>query len=225
MVDYVINGEDIQYLNVGLKFGESVFIEPGHLIFKEPSVNLDISAGGLKGAFSHLLAGSAVFLLKVDGPGSFASAGFLPGKVIEIDLNGSGIIAEFNSFLCMDSSISYSSKFAGVFQAFLGGEGIFLEEFTGTSKLFLHGHGRVIQMDLKDGEYIQAEASHILAFDAGMQYSVKKIGNLKTTVLAGLEGEGLFFAEIHGPGKVWLHTISLVQLAAKLSVRSGGNRI
>jgi uncharacterized protein (TIGR00266 family) len=217
MVDYSIEGNEIQYLNVNLAQGESVFVEPGHLIFKEPSLNLNVNAGGLKGAFSHMLAGSAVFLLKVDGPGSFGSAGFLPGKIVEIDLKGEGLIAEFNSFLCMDSGISYSAKFAGFLPALFGGEGLVLEQFTGTGRLFLHGHGQVIKLDLKDGEKIQAEASHILAFDSNMPYSISRIGGLKTQLLAGLEGEGLFFADITGPGRVWLHSISLLQLAMKLS--------
>lgn len=166
-----------------------------------------------------MLAGSAVFLLKVDGPGNFGSAGFLPGKVFEIKLNNNSIFAEFNAFLCMDSTIKYSTKFAGFWQAIFGGEGIFLEEFSGTGSVMLHGHGQVIEYELKDGEEIQAELSHVLAFESSVSYNVSRIGGIKTMVLGGMEGEGFFFANMRGPGKVWLHSISLLELSAKLARR------
>ncbi|WMT53176.1 TIGR00266 family protein [Ferroplasma acidiphilum] len=219
MVKYEIRGGDVQYLHATLEAGESAYIEPGHLIYKTPGARLDTGAGGLRGAFSHMLAGSAVFLLKVDGPGNFGSAGFLPGKVFEIKLNNNSIFAEFNAFLCMDSTIKYSTKFAGFWQAIFGGEGIFLEEFSGTGSVMLHGHGQVIEYELKDGEEIQAELSHVLAFESSVSYNVSRIGGIKTMVLGGMEGEGFFFANMRGPGKVWLHSISLLELSAKLARR------
>jgi uncharacterized protein (TIGR00266 family) len=220
MTNYEIIGNEVQYLEVNVKEGESVFVEPGHLIYRTPETRLDTRSGGLRGAFSHMLSGSAVFLLKVEGPGSFGSAGFLPGKIVKIDLTGNSVLAEFNAFLCMDSTISYSSKFAGIWQGMMGGEGLFLERFSGTGSLMLHGHGHVLKMDLAEGQEIQAEMSHVLAFDESVQYNVSRIGGLKTMVLAGMEGEGLFFATMRGPGRVWLHTISLQQLAAKMITKS-----
>ncbi len=216
MAEYQITGNEVQYLDVKLNQGESVLVEPGHLIYKAQETRLDTKSGGLKGALSHMLSGSAVFLLKVDGPGQFGSAGFLPGKIQRIDLDGNSILAEFNAFLCMDSSVNYSTKFAGMWQGVFGGEGLFLEKFSGTGTLMLHGHGHVIERNLKAGEEIQAELSHVLAFDESVQYNVSRIGGLKTMLLAGMEGEGLFFANMVGPGRVWLHTISLFELAAKL---------
>ncbi len=216
MAKYEIRGDDVQYLHATLEEGESTYVEPGHLIYKTPGARIDTGAGGLRGALSHMLSGSAVFLLKVDGPGNFGSAGFLPGKVFEIKLNNSSILAEFNAFLCMDSTIKYSTKFAGFWQAVFGGEGIFLEEFTGTGSIMLHGHGQVIEYDLKEGEEIQAELSHVLAFESSVSYNVSRIGGIKTMVLGGMEGEGFFFANMRGPGKIWLHSISLLELAAKL---------
>lgn len=223
MDSYKIEGNEVQYLNVSLSKNESIYAEAGHMIYKTDSVNLEFKSGGLKAAFSHLLAGSDVFLMKINGPGSIGFAGFLPGKVLKLELNGNGIVAEFNAFLCMDSGINYSTKFAGIFKGILGGEGLFLEKFSGNGNIFLHGHGYIIEFDLKSGEQIQVEASHILAFEDTIQYSIKRLGGIKTMILGGFEGEGLFFATMTGPGKVWLHTISLQQLGAKLSVKSGNN--
>ena len=86
MVKYEAIGGDVQYLKATLQDGESAFIEPGHLIHKSSDVHMDVQAGGLHGALSHMLSGSAVFLLKVNGPGVFTAAGFLPGKIVEVKL-------------------------------------------------------------------------------------------------------------------------------------------
>ena len=94
MVKYEIRGGDVQYLHAILEPNESALVEPGHLIYKTPGVKLDTRSGGLRGALSHMLAGSAVFLLKLDGPGTFGSAGFLPGKVFEVKLNNSSIFSK-----------------------------------------------------------------------------------------------------------------------------------
>ncbi|MCL4398592.1 MAG: TIGR00266 family protein [Candidatus Parvarchaeota archaeon] len=224
MVNYTIVGNEVQYVQAEINSGESVLCEAGHLIFKSPDATVETKTGGLKGAFSHLLAGSDVFLLKLNGPGVIGFSGFLPGRILEISLNETGILAEFNSFLCMDSSITYSTKFAGIWKGLLGGEGLFLEKFSGNGKIFLHGHGQVIEISLGEGESIDAEAGHVLAFEANMQYSINRIGGVKTMILGGLEGEGLFFARITGPGKVWLHSISLAQLAAKMGGGNTGDR-
>lgn len=176
MTQYQIKGEDVQYLEIELNAGESVYVEPGHLVYKDAGMRLDVGSGGLRGALSHMLAGSAIFLIKMDGPGTFASAGFLPGKIFDIELNGNSIYAEFNAFLAMDSSITYSTKFAGVSQAIFGGEGVFLEKFSGTGKLYLHGHGQVIERELKAGEEIQVEMSHVLAFEETVGYNIQRIG-------------------------------------------------
>jgi len=219
MTQYNIIGNEIQYLEARLDEGDAVLIEPGHLISKSPSVKLEVRSGGLRGAFSHMLAGSAVFLLRVDGPGKIRSAGFLPGKILKIELNGNPIIAEFNAFLCMDAGIEYSTRFAGIWQGIFGGEGLFLERFSGTGSIMLHGHGQIVEMNLNEGEEIQVELSHVLAFDESVQYNVRRIGGLKTMLFGGLEGEGLFFADMVGPGRVWLHSISMLQLAAKLAFK------
>lgn len=216
MVKFTTVGKEVQYMQASLNEGESVMCEGGHLIFKSPDVKIDTQSGGILSAMSRAMTGSNVFLLKLDGPGIAAFSGFLPGEIINIPLQGNGILAEFNSFLCMDSSVTYSAKFSGTWAGLLGGEGIFLEKFSGNGSVFLHCHGQPIEFSLKAGESIDVEASHILAFEDTMQYSIKRIGGIKTMLLAGMEGEGFFFATITGPGKVWLHSISLGQLAAKM---------
>ena len=216
MVKYEPVGDEVQYLKVTLQDGESVFVEPGHLIYKSSEVHIDAQAGGLHGALSHMLSGSAVFLIKVSGPGVFTAAGFLPGKILEVKLNGNSILAEFNAFLAMDSGVEYSRKFAGIWTGMMGGEGVFLEKFSGNGSVLLHVHGHAMELDLHPGEQIQVEMSHVLAFEESVQYNVQRIGGMKTMLLAGAEGEGLFFANMTGPGKVWVHTISLHQLALKM---------
>jgi uncharacterized protein (AIM24 family) len=95
----------------------------------------------------------------------------------------------------------------------LGGEGLFLARFYGNGNLFIHSYGGLYMRDLAPGEIIQVEASHLMAFQDGMQYSVSRVGGLKSLLFAH---EGLFFVTLQGPGRVWIHSLTAEQLAASL---------
>ena len=97
--------------------------------------------------------------------------------------------------------------------------GLFLAKFNGEGNLFLHAYGGLYVKDLEPGEVIQIEASHLMVFEEGMNYSVSLIGGLKSILFAH---EGIFFLTIEGPGRVWIHTITVNQLARILHSQSGG---
>ena len=54
-------------------------------------------------------------------------------------------------------------------------------------------------MELFPGKEIQAEMSHVLAFDETVQHTVSRIDELKTMVLAGMDCECLFLAIMCDP--------------------------
>ena len=81
----------------------------------------------------------------------------------------------------------------------MGGEGLFLEKFSGAGALMLHGHRHVLKVELFPGKEIQAEMSHVLAFDETVQHTVSRIDELKTMVLARMECGGLFLAIMCDP--------------------------
>ncbi len=215
-MEYSIIGDDLQFVKVLMGDGESIYGEGGHLLYKTPTVNLTAKAtGGILSGLKRAVTGATFFVLELAGPGEAAFAGSTPGKIIQIQLgDGESVLAEHGSFLFAENWVKYDASLARLSAGIFGGEGLFLAKFIGPGNLFLHGTGHVYMMQLGDGEEVEVEAGHLLAFDAGMQYGVKRTGGLRTMFLGG---EGIFFVNIRGPGRVWIRSISLAALAAALS--------
>ncbi|EZQ10581.1 MULTISPECIES: TIGR00266 family protein [Acidianus] len=218
MAIYQIIGEDMQYLQADLLPQDLIYGEPAHLVSKDFTVSFEMKMrGGLLKALGRALTGSDFFVTEVKGPGKVTFSGFLPGKIIEIPLNNSSLLVEHSSFLAAESSVEYGATLARLTAGILGGEGLFMAKFSGSGRVWIHAVGGVITRYLNPGEKIQIEASHLLAFNEGMRYGIARVGGLKTMLLSGLEGEGIFFVEIEGPGMIWAHAVSRLQLAASIA--------
>ncbi len=217
MVEYRILGYDMQHVRAYLQQGETIFGEGGHVVAKSPSVSIAFKAqGGLLKSLEREITGSRFFITELAGPGMVEFSSFLPGRVIQIPLEGNGIKVESNSFLFAESGVQYSASLASLGAGILGGEGIFLATFRGRGNVFVHALGGVSSYVLKQGEEIEVEAEHLLAFDENMQVSVTRLGNLRTMILGAIEQEGLFFVKVTGPGRVWVHNVSIGQLVGKI---------
>ncbi|MEM3856938.1 MAG: TIGR00266 family protein [Thermoprotei archaeon] len=206
MPKYEIDGYDMQFLSAELASNELFRADGGHLIFKDPTVQIQAKMqGGLLGALKREVTGGSFFLLDLQGPGKVKLASFFPGRVVKVDLNGGAILGESTSFLGCEEGVNYSASLGRLTAGIFGGEGIFLARFEGTGSVFLHGEGNVQELQLESGQQIQVESSHLLAFDANMQYGVSRVGGLKTMVFGG---EGLFFVTVTGPGRAWVRSAS-----------------
>ncbi len=214
MPQYQIVGQDIQYVKVYLNPGEKIYGDAGHLLMKTATVNMQTKMrGGFFGALKREITGGSFFVTELNGPGEAVFAGIFPGKIVQIPLNGQGIVAESHTFLFAEDGVNYDSQMARLSVGILGGEGLFLARFYGNGNLFIHSYGGLYIRDLAPGEIIQVEASHLMAFQDGMQYSVSRVGGLKSLLFAH---EGLFFVTLQGPGRVWIHSLTAEQLAASL---------
>lgn len=214
MPQYEIQGDDLQYLKVYLSPNEGIYADAGHMILKDNTVTLQTKLrGGLLSGIKRALTGGSFFVTEFYGPGQVVLSGIFPGKIVQIPLQGRGILAESHSFLAAEATVNYDATLSRLTAGILGGEGLFLARFTGFGNLFLHSYGGLIVRDLQPGETIQVEASHLMAFEEGMPYSVQLVGGLRSIFFAH---EGLFFVTITGPGRVWLHTLTAEQLASAL---------
>ncbi|MGC8974488.1 MAG: AIM24 family protein [Thermoproteus sp.] len=167
------------------------------------------TGGGILAGLKRALTGASFFVLELEGPGYADLAGFAPGKIVEIDLNGGGILAEHRSFLAMESSVNYDVKLVGLGFGWLGGEGLLMARLYGTGKVFLHVIGDALTFELGPGQSIDVEAGHVLAFEEGVKVGIRRVGGLKTMLFGE---EGLWFAHVEGPGRVWLRILSRPQL-------------
>ncbi len=214
MPQYQILGDDLQYLKVLLSPGEGFYADAGHMVMKSNSVTLQTKLrGGILSGIKRALTGGSFFVTEFYGPGEVVLSGVFPGKIFPVQLQGRGILAESHSFLGAETTVEYEASMTKLSAGILGGEGIFMAKFRGFGNVFLHAYGGLIVKDLAPGETIQVEASHLLAFEEGMNYSVQLVGGLRTMLFGG---EGLFFVTITGPGRVWIHTLTAQQLASAL---------
>jgi len=207
---YKIEGTSIQHIVINLNPKESVYVNPGHLIWKSSTVNVNAAVqGGIFSGISRKLTGSSFFVLKLTGPGMVDLTGYVPGKIVEINVNNYEIFVEHSGFLAAESSIKYGATLTKLGFGILAGEGLLMAKFSGIGKLFLHAPGDILQLNINAGESVDVEAGHVLAYTAGTKVSFKRVGGIKTMFLGG---EGLFFAHLEGPGFVWIKTLSRLQL-------------
>ncbi len=212
MAEFLVEGAEMQTLKITLSEGEKIYADGGHLISKDESIKMNtVLKGGLLLGLKRAITGGTFFVTELTGPGKTILAGIFPGKIFEVDLNGSkSILAESHSFLAAEEGVNYDSKMSSIGAGILAGEGLFFARFSGNGKLFLHAYGGLSVIDLKAGEQIQVEAGHLLAFEDGMRYSISSVGGIKSMLFSH---EGWFFVELEGPGRVYLHTVTAEQLA------------
>ncbi len=218
-MEYTIKGTVMQTLEVTLDKGESMYTETGGMAWMSANVSMKTNAkGGLMSGLGRKLAGESLFMTTYTCEGSRCFVAFTleaPGKIVPIELKaGQVIIAQKDAFMCAQPSVKLSMHFRKRFGAGLfGGEGFILEKLTGPGMAFLEIPGEVREYTLEAGQMMKVDPGHIAAFEPTVDYDIVRVKGL-TNMLFG--GEGLFLASLKGPGHVWLQTMPLANLAAKL---------
>jgi len=207
---YNISGDNLQVANVSLAKNDIVNAEAGAMVYKSGNVTIDTETKGAGKAFKRILTGESLFLTKfksVGGSGLVGFGGKIPGKIKAFELKkGHHIIAEKGAYLCSDSTIDIDLKTVKkVGAALFGGEGIFLQKISGPGTVLLHAAGDLIEYNLKKNERLDVDTSHLVAFEPTVDYDIRRVGGIKTTVFGG---EGLFLAQMTGPGKVVLQSMT-----------------
>lgn len=227
MVQHEIIGDDMQAVILSLGAGDEVRAEAGAMMFMTDSIEMDAKMeGGLLGGLKRkLLAGESFFIThfrSVGQAGRVAFAGPYPGKIIQVDLKGQGLLCQKDSFLCavgdLDLSIAFTRRIGA---GFFGGEGFILQKIEGTGQLFIHSGGTIVPMTLAAGERLKVDTGCLVALDPTVDYDIVRVGGIKTTLFGG---EGLFFAALTGPGRVWLQTLPFSRLADRIHDAYKGDR-
>ena len=227
MVTHEIIGDDMQAVILSLGAGEEVRAEAGAMMFMTDAIEMDARMeGGLLGGLKRkFLAGESFFITHFRAPsqaGRVAFAGPYPGKIIQIELRGEQLLCQKDSFLCAVGDIDLSIAFTRrVGAGFFGGEGFILQKMEGTGKLFIHSGGTVVPMQLAAGERLKVDTGCLVALDPTIDYDIIRVGGIKTTLFGG---EGLFFASLRGPGRVWLQTLPFSRLADRIHAAYRGDR-
>ena len=196
-------------------------------IFGDGSTNGGGFFGKLMGAGKRLLTGESLFMTSFTHTGSgkakVAFASPYPGRIIPLDLSqlGGKMICQKDSFLCAAKGVAVGIAWqkrlgTGLF----GGEGFIMQKLEGDGLAFCHAGGHVIERNLRPGEVLRIDTGCIVAYTQEVDFDIQFVGGIKNTLFGG---EGVFFATLRGPGKVWLQTLPISRLASRI-VSYGGSR-
>jgi uncharacterized protein (TIGR00266 family) len=227
MVNHEIIGDDMQAVILSLGAGDAVRAEAGAMMFMTDAVEMDAKMeGGLLGGLKRkFLAGESFFIthFRASAASKVAFAGPYPGKIIALDITrGQQVLCQKDSFLCAVGDIDISIAFTRRIGAgFFGGEGFILQKLEGQGKVFMHSGGTIHAMELAAGERLKVDTGCLVALDSTVDYDIVRVGGIKTTLFGG---EGLFFAALTGPGRVWLQTLPFSRLADRINAARGKDR-
>src|SRR5512136_567276 len=242
-VDYKIFGEDLQYVEVELDPQEAVVAEAGGMMYMEDGVEMetifgDGSAqsqtggfmGALMGAGKRLLTGESLFMTvfqnRATGKRRVAFGAPYPGKIIPVHLAevGGELWAQKDSFLCAAKGVSLGIAFnKRIGTGFFGGEGFIMQRLEGDGWAFLNAGGNIHERILAPGELLRVDTGCVVAFQPTVDFDIQYVGKIKTALFGG---EGLFFAVLRGPGRIWLQSLPFSRMADRIvaASRHGGGR-
>jgi uncharacterized protein (TIGR00266 family) len=237
-IDYEIGGNEMQFVEITLDPGEACVAEAGAFFYMDPEIRMETIFGDgsskahgadffgkLLSAGKRVLTGESLFMTVFSNDGRdrrrVAFAAPYPGKIVALDLAelGGRMICQKDSFLCAARGIAVGIAFqkklgAGLF----GGEGFILQKLEGDGFAFVHACGTIVERTLVAGETLRVDTGCLVAFESTVGYDIQMVSGVKTFLFGG---EGLFFATVTGPGRVWLQSLPFARLASRVVQASG----
>ena len=230
-IDYKIIGEEMQCVEVELDPEETAIAESGAFMMMDDGIQMQTIFGDgtnqqkgflgkLMSAGKRVLTGESLFMTTYTnmshGKKKVYFASPYPGKVIPLDLLrlGGKMICQKDAFLCAAKGVAVGIEFqrklgTGLF----GGEGFIMQKLEGDGMAFVHAGGHILERDLQPGEVLKVDTGCIVAFTPSCDYDIQFVGGIKNTIFGG---EGLFFATLRGPGKIWIQTLPVSRLASRI---------
>ena len=229
-VEFVIYGDDIQFVEIMLDPGETMVSEAGAMMYMDNAIETDTIFGDgsaksqesgigdkLMSAAKRVITGESLFMNTFKNTAGdkkcVAFAAPYPGKIIPFDLSeyGGTLICQKNAFLCAAHGVSIGialQKKIGV--GLFGGEGFIMQRLEGDGLTFMHAGGTIIKKELSSGEVLKLDTGCLVALTQSVSYDIQFAANIKTALFGG---EGLALAILKGPGSVWLQSLPFSRMA------------
>ena len=230
-IDYKIVGEDLQFVEIELDPNEATVAEAGGMMYMDDGIEMETIfgdgsqqtggfMGALMGAGKRLLTGESLFMTVFPNRSTakrrIAFGAPYPGRIVAVHLAeiGGELIAQKDSFLAAAKGVSIGIAFqkklgVGLF----GGEGFILQRLQGDGWAFVHAGGMLQERTLAPGELVRVDTGCIVALQPTVNYDIEYVGKIKTALFGG---EGLFFATLRGPGRIWLQSLPLSRMANRI---------
>lgn len=239
-IDYKVYGDDMQYVEIELDPQEAAVAEAGAMMYMEDGIKMQTifgdganQSGGFFGSLlsagKRLVTGESLFTTVFSNQGAgkkkVAFAAPYPGKILPVHLAelGGVLHAQKDAFLCAAKGVSLGIAFQKRIGAgFFGGEGFVLQKLQGDGWAFVHAGGTLAERTLAPGEVLRVDTGCVVAFQPSVDFDIEFVGGIKSALFGG---EGLFFATLRGPGRIWLQSLPFSRMADRIfaaSPKAGG---
>ena len=214
---YEIKGGNFPVVTCTLSSGEQMITEKGSMVWMSANIDMETQGGGLGKMFSKAFSGESMFqnIYTARGEGMITFGSSFPGQIIPLQVSpGREMILQKSAFLASETGVTLSIFFnkklgAGLF----GGEGFIMQKISGQGVAFVEIDGELVEYDLKPGEVLVVDTGNVAGFESTVSMDIRQVPGLKNKLLGG---EGLFNTHLTGPGKVWLQTMPIVNVAMAL---------
>ncbi|MBD3174794.1 MAG: TIGR00266 family protein [Armatimonadia bacterium] len=219
-MEYTLTGTTMQVLTMQVQQGEAIFTESGGMAWMSDTFDMQTNMeGGLLGGLKRAASGESMFMTTYTctaPQGILAFSNEFPGKIIPLPLEaGESRICQKDSFMCAERSVDLEMHFRRKLGAgFFGGEGFIMQKITGPGTAFVELAGEIVEYDLQAGQALKVDTGHVAMLEPTVNFDIVTIKGVKNMFFGG---EGLFLAHLTGPGKVWLQSMPIANLAAKIS--------
>ncbi|MEM7032324.1 MAG: TIGR00266 family protein [Chloroflexota bacterium] len=218
-ISYRIDGTTMQVLTVQVEEGEVIYTESGNMSWMSDNMEMKShTGGGLGKLIKRAFSGESLFIVDYfvnRGTGIVAFANEFPGKIIPFDLGpGESVIMQKDAFMAAEKSVDLDISFRKKLGAgFFGGEGFIMQKATGPGLVFAEIDGEVVEYQLEAGQTLKVDTGHVAMFEPTVDFDVTIVKGFRNILMGG---EGLFLSTLRGPGRVWLQTMPITNLAKKV---------
>jgi uncharacterized protein (TIGR00266 family) len=227
-MQFQLSGTVMQTVAIELEAGETVYSQTNCMAWMSDTIAMDThTGGGLFAGIKRSLSGGSLFItdFTARSAGHISFAPRFPGTIVARRLSvGESLVCRKETFLCAEKSvaleIAWQQRFgAGIF----GGEGFILQRVTGPGTVWLDLSGEVVERTLAAGERLLVHAGHVGIQEPSVQFDIQVVPGFRNILFGG---EGLFLATLTGPGKVWLQSMPIMNLAEEIGryLPQGGDR-
>lgn len=214
---YEIKGGNFPVVTCTLSSGEQMITEKGSMVWMSSNIDMETQGGGLGKMFSKAFSGESMFqnIYTARGEGMITFGSSFPGQIIPLQVSpGREMILQKSAFLASETGVNLSiffNKKLGV--GLFGGEGFIMQKISGQGVAFVEIDGELVEYDLKPGETLVVDTGNVAGFESTVSMDIRQVPGLKNKLLGG---EGLFNTHLTGPGKVWLQTMPIANVAMAL---------
>ena len=212
---YEIQGDTLPVVICYLDGGERMITEKGAMSWMSPNMHMATSTnGGIGKAFGRMFSGESMFqnIYTAQGDGMITFGSSFPGKIMALELEpGKEFVVQKSAFLAAERGVNLSIHFnkkAGA--GFFGGEGFIMQKLSGRGTAFIEIDGDLAEYELAPGQQMIVDTGNVAGFDSTVSIDIQKVSGVKNVLFGG---EGLFNTVLTGPGKIWLQTMPIVNVA------------